>query len=151
MVTRLGRTTLKPIVALITLTALLWRPGQAQGSEVTCRQATDPVAQNFVAYLQTLMTTSDTLLIRLRDSLYRLPVVPSSQVVLVTDAQKCARAARAVESDLEAGGLPPFQNVILIQVGTFYVVTDPAVRRGEYTLARVLDSKFKPGPAWIAG
>jgi hypothetical protein len=97
------------------------------------------------------MTTSDTLLVRLRDSVYRLPVVPANAVVLVTDTQKCARAARAVKSDLEAGGLPLFQNVVLIQVGMHYVVTDPAVRRGEFSLARVLDSQFKPAASWIGG
>jgi len=139
------------LVVLAILSVLSGGSIAAQGGGATCRPGSDPIAQNYLGYLQTLMTTTDTLLIRLRDSLYRLPVVPANQVALITDTQKCARAARAVKSDLEAGGLPLFQNVILIQVGTHYVVTDPSVRRGEFSLARVLDNQFKPGPAWIGG
>lgn len=75
--------------------------------------------------------------------LYKLPVVADSAVVLVQDSRACAQALRALNRDQNRSHTEGVRAVLVIRVGTVFVVSDTAYRVGEFTAYTVFDSRFK--------
>ena len=75
--------------------------------------------------------------------LYKLPAVADSAVVLVQDSHDCARALRALNRDQNRSHSEGLRDVLVIRVGTVFVVSDPKYKVGEWTPYTVFDSRFK--------
>mgnify|MGYP001611718321 CR=1 FL=1 len=81
---------------------------------------------------------------------YQLPAVADSAVVLVQDSHDCARALRALNRDQNTSHAEGLRDVLVIRVGTVFVVSDPGYKVGEWTPYTVFDSRFKNVLARVA-
>lgn len=114
-------------------------------AQQTCHRAD----VNSAHFIQVLLAMMDTAAARtaLRTSL-QLPVVPASQITLVTDSTVCARAGQAADSVFKVWEPsstldPTTAPLYVIKVGTSYAVTDlNNVDDGES------DFVFIFGPLW---
>lgn len=76
-------------------------------------------------------------------ALFHLPQLPGDSVSFVSDPATCMRAALAYGRNLDVPDTTTSRRVILVRFGaTRYVVGDPKVRAGEFTLDMVFDSSF---------
>ena len=76
-------------------------------------------------------------------ALYHLPHLPEDSVSLVSDSATCIRAVLAYGRNLDVPDTTTPRQVIVIRFGpTRYVVGDPRVTAGEFTLDMVFDSSF---------
>jgi hypothetical protein len=82
--------------------------------------------------------------------LYKLPAVADSAVVLVQDSHDCAQALRALNREQNRSHTEGLRDVLVIRVGTVFVVSDPKYRVGEFTAYAVFDSRFKNVLASVA-
>jgi hypothetical protein len=96
-----------------------------------------------------MATGTDATSARLR-LLYKLPVVADSAVVIVQDARDCAQALRALNRDQNRTHREGLRDVLVIRVGTVFVVSDPKYKVGEWTAYTVFDSRFKNVLASVA-
>jgi hypothetical protein len=113
-------------------------------SRAQCLTDTNDVSVgNLLGYVRMMMTNPDAHLIYTRDSLYHLQPVPVTQVTLVSDNRTCKKALTAVNRDPSNANLQRAHNVVVVRAGTSYVVTDPAVKAGEFGVTDVLDRRFK--------
>ena len=72
----------------------------------------------------------------------QIPAVDATSVTIVTSSSTCLSAAKAVSSRL--GRTPPGgRSVVVVKVGTVYVVKDPLEKAGEFTRGFVFDSKWR--------
>jgi len=85
-----------------------------------------------------------------RRLLYKLPIVADSDVVLVQDPRDCARALRALNRAQNRSRAEGQRAVLVIRVGTVFVVSDPKYRVGEFTAYTVFDSRFTTVLAAVA-
>jgi hypothetical protein len=117
----------------------------------TCRGPDDRTA-GLIAYLTDLMTATDSTAVFGRDSVYHVPVVPTNEIHLVTDAHTCARAARAYGRQLEERGRAnKDRRVYVIQLGTHdphYLVLAPEEMAGEHHMIFIFDRTFKLTGGW---
>jgi hypothetical protein len=104
---------------------------------------TNTPVKNLLGYVRLMMTSTDTAITNTRDLAYHLPAVPVAQVSIVSDTHTCGRALTAVNRDPSNAHLAAATNVIVVQAGTNFVVTDPSVRMGEWGVITVLDRNFK--------
>jgi hypothetical protein len=75
----------------------------------------------------------------------RIPqVTSSSQVTIITNTTTCAQARTALAATLDNPVAASDLSVILLQVDTVYVVSDPTQRAGDYSLAAVYGAAFQP-------
>jgi hypothetical protein len=77
-----------------------------------------------------------------RDSVLNLPVLAGASVTLVTDAPTCTRARREYAKVPLIAPESTF-SVVVVRVGTYYLVVDPAQRTGEWASLAVFDKRWK--------
>jgi hypothetical protein len=118
----------------------------AQGN-LKCRSA-DATSDRLIQGLKSDVVSTDPDVIRARDSVYHIPVVPASQISLVTDERVCAKVVQAYAT-LRYGPYTPTR-VYVIKMGSKYTVAhDPDVREGEFSLVHIFDSKYSKVGGWI--
>ena len=80
-----------------------------------------------------------------RDSVFRIPVVPPDQLVVVSDERICRRASRAYAKRLRVAPGP----VHVVQMGsgssTWYAVYDPVggTQPGQMSAVLILDRRYR--------
>jgi len=91
---------------------------------------------------QTLASDTDSITAVSR-TLYNLPQLPEDSVSLVSDSATCMRAVLAYGRNLDVPDTTTPRQVILVRFGSArYVVGDPQVTDGEFTIDMVFDSSF---------
>lgn len=82
--------------------------------------------------------------------LWHIPAVAASEVVLVTDATICGRAAQAYDSVVVARGGQAASNraVIVVRIGDQFAVQDLLERNGEWSVTMLFDSAFSYLSGW---
>ena len=80
----------------------------------------------------------------MRDSL-RLPSVPRSQVVLVTNESTCKKARTTYETSLSTPGFTFSGRLYVVKIGTVYAVLDPTFNIGDSTnwIVQIQDSRYR--------
>lgn len=99
--------------------------------------------EGLVIHLKEWMTVTDTADVRLRNTVFRIPLVDTIAVQLVTDARICASAAAAYP-DTTADR--PVYVVTLGREG--YAVLDPSDMAGEYRTVILFDRHWKEIGGW---
>ena len=116
---------------------------QAQAAE--CGAAND-TSSALITDLKVWMKTENPTKVALRDRVFRIPVVPESQISLVTDRQTCSEIVKAY------GRLPEFaytpSRVYVIRIGTEYAGYDPDRKGGEFVAVHLFDSKYSHIGGW---
>ena len=88
-------------------------------------------------------TTTDVGMTIWRQSI-RLPVIPVSQITIVTDTTVCRRALNAYNAIVTRGSLHAATTANVLQYGsTRYIAGDPSQTAGEWTHEAVVDSSFQ--------
>jgi hypothetical protein len=129
------------VSSLLCASALSAPPLLAQARN-SCRPA-DSEGYGLVTYLKTLATATDRRQREARDSFYHVPVVPASQIVLVSDHRACRRAAQALTKYEDGNpGDADRRQVVVVSLGRNWAVTDPdEVTR--YQTVVIFNSKWK--------
>jgi hypothetical protein len=117
-------------------------------STLRCRAADDASAR-LILELKNWMTTANPGRRADRDTLYRIPVVSTGQIALVTDERVCARAAAAYGPPAGSTVTPSVYTVKLGNKG--FAVLDPTQLAGEYSVVLILDTKFVRIGGWTGG
>lgn len=125
------------IWAMLTIALLPLTRISAQTS--SCRTA-DANSARLLEFVRFLVTTTDPVQTRIRDSLGVAPMA-ASRVSLVTTAKTCSSAVAAYNAATNSVGRP--RNVHLVSAGKTYAVFDPDDRGGEWSVTLFFDSKFK--------
>lgn len=124
----------------LVLVASAWWASTA--SSQTCQPA-DSRSRTIIQRLTDWITTPDPAKVQLRNTAYHIPVVPTSQLVVITDAQACRKASSAFAAEL---GIPQAP-VYTIQMGsgasTWYAVHDPAFHAGKLGAVMIFDKPWK--------
>jgi hypothetical protein len=105
----------------------------------SCRGA-DSTSTFMLNATRNLVSSTLPQLIRERQSLH-LPAVSPETVVLVADTMRCSQMATAYAGVLAASSGKPSGRVYVLQVGTVYVVRDPAIVAGEFAVEMVIDDQ----------
>ena len=109
----------------IVIFGLIGVPLSGSAGQNTCHQA-DQYSAHFISAFNGMMGADDSA-VRAR---FKLPLVDSAHITLVSDPVVCARAGRALDSIaqvLAPGGPPPAPNrmpLYVIQIGNSYAVAD---------------------------
>ena len=77
-----------------------------------------------------------------RDSVLKLPALAGAGVMLITDAATCTRARHEYAKDTIFAAESTF-SVVVVRVGTYYFVVDPAQKWGEWSALDVFDKRWK--------
>lgn len=118
----------------------------ARGAAAQRCRPVDNESARLIVELQDWMTTTDPERMADRDTLFKIPVVSPSQVVLVTDERICTKASDAYGP--KAGSTEPAR-VYTIKLGTKgYAVYDPDQPAGEYRVVMILNTKFTQIGGW---
>ena len=113
-------------------------PGSTQ--TYTCLSDT---TRSLYHYVVRIVTGTDSAMVATRNAL-QLPAVAASKVSVVTTASVCNQAGGAYHAAVTAPGTPPVsRTLVVIKVGTRYVVLDPNQLNGEFRSNIVFDSKWK--------
>jgi hypothetical protein len=111
-------------------------------SSQTCRTA-DSRSRAIIQRLTDWITTTDPAKVQLRNNSFHIPVVPTNQLVVITDAQTCRKASTAYAAELSVAQAP----VYAIQMGsgtsTWYAVHDPSFHAGELGAVIIFDKRWK--------
>lgn len=119
----------------------------AQGT-LKCR-ATNPTSANLIGQLTNWVTTSDPERIAQRDTIYHIPVVPVSQLTLVTDETVCGKIIQAWAA-LPGGHTAA--TIYVVKMGSKnYAAYAPTDKAGEYSIVLIFDSKYKHVGGWTGG
>jgi hypothetical protein len=114
-----------------------------------CRPA-DARTESLIYGLKWHVTSQDTAIIRSRDSVYHIPVVPVSQISVVTDERVCTKVIQAYAA-LAHGAYTP-SRVYVIKMGSKYTVAqDPDVMAGDFSIVHIFDSKYIEVGGWVGG
>src|SRR6266508_6031669 len=117
--------------ALVMLTT---SPRASAQESLKCRAA-DQTSAGLITQLTNWVTTTDPERIADRDTLFHVPVVPVSQITLVTDEKICVKVI-ATYAALPGGYTPP--TVYVVKMGSKnYVGYDPTYKAGEYSIVFV--------------
>jgi hypothetical protein len=128
--------------AVLIASTLSSAPARAAG---TCRAASSK-STNIINRLKKYQTTTDTARIRLRDSVFHIPVVQVSQITLVTDERTCVKVAQAMNNLPVSPYIPT--TLYVIKMGSKgYAAYDPNRGNGEFTEVIILNHKL----AYIGG
>lgn len=104
-----------------------------------CRPA-DAHTANLISHLVYRISATDPRDTRLRDSVYKIPVVASSQITVVNDERVCGKLIEAYSRDAE-GRVPV--SLYVIKLGTkHYAVMDPGDKAGEFSIVLIYNSKY---------
>jgi len=104
-----------------------------------CRPA-DAYTANLISHLVYRISATDPRDIRLRDSVYKIPVVASGQITVVKDERVCGKLIEAYSRD--ADGRVPV-SLYVINLGTkHYAVMDPEDKAGEFSIVLIYDSRY---------
>lgn len=128
------------IVALVTISH-----GVAAQTVKKCRPA-DAHSRGLIRELQGWVTTTDAQTIASRDTIFHIPVVSSSQIVLVTDEKVCAKVAAAY---LASAGYTPASLYVIKMGSKGYVGFDPDRKGGEFTAVLIFSTKFVRIGGWV--
>jgi hypothetical protein len=111
-----------------------------------CRPA-DATSARVISALTAWVTTTDPERISQRDNIFHVPVVPVSQITLVTDERICSKVAAAYASFPRFAYTPA--RLYVIKMGNKnYVGYDPDKRGGEFTAVHVFDQKYVSVGGW---
>jgi hypothetical protein len=120
------------------------RPAILTAQTTTACHAADWQSDDLLAYVRTLVTSSDSETVAFRTTI-GLPAVDSAHVVLATnaaDAALCEEARAAFIPHFKADTLQ-IPTVYVVTIGpTRYLVTDLQSHVGEYTALYVFDEHF---------
>jgi hypothetical protein len=136
---------IRRIQASALLLAILTLSHGASGQTLKKCRAADTQSLALIRELQEWMTTTDPQKIASRDTVFHLPVVSSSQVVLVTDEKLCAKVVQAY------AGYPAYTpvNLYVVKLGSKgYVGYDPDRKGGEFTAVHIFNTKFVRIGGW---
>ncbi len=127
--------------------ALLAESVEAQAGP-KCRGA-DVTSASLIQELKNKVSETDPALVYARDNIFRVPVVPVSQITLVTDERICGKLVEAYSRD--AAGWSPV-SLYVVRMGTkHFAVLDPNHKAGEFAIVKVFDSKYQPVGGWTGG
>lgn len=120
-----------------------------------CRPA-DARSDRMISTLDRLMNGNK------KDTLTRisllLPIVPPSQIVVVTDSAVCARAIQVLDSIIHItnpdapANIPP-RPLYVINIGSFIAISDPNDQSDGHMAIDFFDATWKwlSGLGWVAG
>lgn len=111
-------------------------------SQVVCRPA-DDLSANLIQQLSDMLTTGDSLRMSLT-----VPVVPASQVTLVTNEATCTRAREVQDSVIASSNssyLPPYPSrpLYVVSVGTYYASLDTSNSEAEWRSVYIWDDHWR--------
>lgn len=120
------------------------RPAPGQTVQ-RCRPA-DNSSARLIVELKAWMSATDPERVADRDTLYKIPVVNTSQITLVTDEAMCLKAANAYGA--QPGSSTPTR-VYLIKLGSKgYAAYDPDQPAGEFRVVMILTTEFAVSGGW---
>lgn len=126
-------------IAIITMTLGLTVTTSQGALGQSCR-GSDSTSTFILNATRNLVSSSVPQLIAERQTLH-LPAVAPETVVLVADTTICSQMATAYSGALAASSGTPSGSVYVVQVGTVYVVRDPAIVAGEFAVEMVIDGQ----------
>ena len=131
-------TTLMPRGVALALASLL--PARLAGQ--SCKPASDTTAA-IIGRLTYWLTVTDPAKVTLRDTKFKIPVVPTRQLVVATDSRICAKAAQAYAAEFARS---PSPSVFTITMGsgslTWYAVYDPSADYHELSTVLIFDRRW---------
>ncbi|HUF65997.1 MAG TPA: hypothetical protein VMM17_08470 [Gemmatimonadaceae bacterium] len=143
----MNRTAISAYAAL-GLALTIGMPEAGAQSTSKCRPA-DWRSDGIISHLKYRISATDPRDIRLRDSVYRIPVVPPNQITVVTDERICAKLVDAYSRG--ASGWVPV-NLYVIKLGdNHYAVMDPEHKAGGFSMVMIYDSKYVRVGGWTGG
>ena len=132
--------------SLRSLCALLFVLAPVSGVAQTVCRPTDSLATEFKAEIARYSAATYPGDVVVRDSL-RLPAVPVSQVVFVSQESSCKKARDSYQQELAGSGGGAFSGrVYVLKVGTAYAVLDPEFKydpASENWVIVIMDSRYK--------
>jgi hypothetical protein len=130
--------------------SILASAGNAWGQAPTkCRPA-DSYTEMLIGTFKAEVTSTDPLVVSLRDSVYRIPVVPPGEITLVTDEKVCAEIIQAY-SNLKHGAYTPAR-VYVIKLGSKgHAALNPDRKAGEFSILHIFNTKYEDVGGWVGG
>lgn len=103
----------------------------AASAQTACRNS-DQTSANLIQQISSMLTADDSVRIALN-----VPVVPTSQVALVTDEGTCTRVLQVQDSVIAESNpsyLPPYplRALYVVQIGTYYASLDTNANTAEW-------------------
>lgn len=135
---RVLRRSVAQSVLLLLLSVGSWDHVAAQ----SCRPAGD-TTNAIIRRLTYWITVTDPAKVSLRDTKFKIPVVPTSQLVVATDPKVCTKAAQVYAAQFARSASP---SVFTIQMGSggslYYAVYDPAADYHELSTVLIFDKRW---------
>jgi len=130
----------RPLLSTLVLGTSLALPAAAQS---VCRPA-DQASADLIEEMGRYSSAPGGDAAVMRDSL-RLPSVPRSQVVLVTNESVCKKAKATYQTSLSTPGYTFSSRVYVVKIGTVYAVLDPTFNLGDSTnwIVQIQDSRYQ--------
>jgi hypothetical protein len=125
---------------------VLW-PALVAGQTSSCRPADDESSM-VVAWVTAIVTGTDSASVQQRTAM-QLPQVTANQISYVTDNRVCSKIVTPYNANVgfqaptTGPGETPSGQLHVVKVGTVYVVSDPALRAGDFRLLATLDRQYK--------
>jgi hypothetical protein len=114
----------------------------ALSAEAQACRSEDSVSRFMVNGVKRLMSASDSASVATRSRM-QLPVVSPDSVVLVTNDSICSQMVSAYGGAISlprSDGVVPSGQVYVVKVGTVYLVRDPVITGGNYTVEMVINT-----------
>lgn len=124
--------------------------GKAWGQAPTkCRPA-DSYTEMLIGTFKAEVTSTDPHVVSLRDSVYRIPVVPPDEITLVTDEKICAEIIQAY-ANLKGGAYTPARVYVIKMGSKGHAALDPDRKAGEFSILHIFNTKYVDVGGWVGG
>jgi hypothetical protein len=130
--------------ALLVVPAMV-STGAFAPAPLKCRAA-DARSLGLIRELREWVTTADPERIASRDTIFHIPVVPASQITLVTDERVCAKVVQAYA---RYPAHTPDSLYVIKMRSRGYVGFDPDRKGGEFTAVYIFNSKYAHVGGWV--
>ena len=142
------KATMRILILLSLVAVALFHPGEVAAQATLCRTDSNE-SQALIRELRRLMTSTDPDEVYERQYYYNVPVVDTTQVVLVTDAATCELASAAYGPPAGQTSNP---SVYVIRLGAAgYAVLDPLQLAGDNWVVIVFDQNWVAVGGWTGG
>ena len=125
---------------------ILVTPGMGARAQSTECGAENDTSAALITDLKGWIKTENPDRVALRDRVFHIPVVPESEISLVTDVRTCREIVKAYGRLPESAYTP--SRVYVIRIGSEYAGYDPDRKGGEFVAVHLFDSKYGHIGGW---
>lgn len=133
---------------LVTALALVAPASTLSSQNTKCRPA-DAMSDRLIVELRNWMTTTDPERVADRDNVYKIPVVGTNQIALVTDERICGKLIQAYAA--LSGTYTPASIYVIKMGNKNYTVLDPTDLAGDFRTVMIFDSRYVRVGGWTGG